>query len=219
MCINYNNMIDNELIKEELLVDRNLSKVLTPKIAVFGSARLKASSSYYNAALAFAKAAASEGFLIMTGGGPGIMEAANKGAKDAGSPTSGFCVDIPGEPNNSFLSREYTYNYKCFFIRKYKLIINSSAYFFFPGGLGTLDELFEVFLQKQLNRSFNPPIYLIGSSFWEGLISWIKIKLIEIETISKEDLAIIKISDDPVGLVGELKEYFKDSYKEKCLND
>ncbi len=173
---------------------------LGPAVSIFGSARTKASSPYYKQAEEIAKLLVEKKFAVITGGGPGIMEAANKGASEAGGTSVGLNINLPFEQSsNKYLNLGIDFNY--FFIRKVMFVKYASAYVIMPGGFGTLDELFESITLIQTQRIKPLPVVLVGTKFWGGLIDWIKDRLIEEKNISPEDLDIFKVLDDPVEIV------------------
>lgn len=166
-------------------------------VSVFGSARTPEDNMYYKKAERLGYRLAKEhGFSIITGGGPGIMEAANRGAKDAEGHAVGFTIRLPKEQTtNKYVTDEIKFHY--FFSRKVMLSFAAEAYLYFPGGFGTMDELFEILTLVQTNKIPNVPIILVGSEFWEPLSDYIKKTIFEEEhNISKEDLNLFKIMDD-----------------------
>jgi len=174
-------------------------------ITVFGSARLKKDSKDYKLCEEFTKKLSIKGYSIITGGGPGIMEAANKGSYEGASlniypniKSIGIGIELPFESgNNDFISHGYSMSLKYFFIRKTMLINYSDAFLVFKGGLGTLDELFEAWTLMQTGKIKKRPIYLVNSEYWSGLIDWIKTTMIEqSKTVSKKDLNLIHVIDN-----------------------
>lgn len=172
----------------------NLRKTVT----FFGSARMKADNPYYQIARELGKRCAQEGFTVVTGGGPGIMMAGNQGAHEAGGMSVGLNIRLPFEEEaNPYVKQSENFNF--FFSRKYMLDFSAQAYLFFPGGLGTLDELFTILTLIQTGKMALPipPIILVGSSFWNGLIGWIEATLAtEYQTISPHDLTLFTVQDD-----------------------
>ncbi len=165
-------------------------------ISVFGSARLKPEHQYYQKAVQIAEALAKNGFAIISGGGPGIMEAANKGAKAQKSPSIGLNIELPQEQRaNNY--QDISLYFRYFFVRKVMFVRHSMGYVCMPGGFGTLDELFESLTLMQTHKIYPMPLVLFGSEFWSGLLDWIKQTLIGHGTISPEDLDYIKLTDDP----------------------
>jgi len=175
-------------------------------ISIFGSARLKSNDPYYQKTIEIAKLLAENDFTIITGGGPGIMEAANKGAYLNGSPSVGLNIELPQEQEpNHFQSTALNFRY--FFVRKVMLIRYSIGYVCMPGGFGTLDEFFEALTLMQTHKIYPLPLILFGSEFWDGLVDWIEATLVQYETISKEDLAYLKVTDDPQEVLDIMLEH------------
>ena len=173
----------------------NLSTV-TRGVSVFGSARTQPNESDYEHAREIGRLLAEEGFEVITGGGPGIMEAANKGAFEAGGASIGCNIELPFEQlANPFLTKSLTFKY--FFVRKTMFIKYSNAYVIFPGGFGTMDELFEALTLIQTRKIRNFPVVLFGSQFWQGLLQWITSTMVHERKISPEDLSLIHLTDSP----------------------
>jgi len=169
---------------------------LCDAISIFGSARLMPGHPYYNKTVELAELLGQHDFAIISGGGPGIMEAANKGAHLQKQPSIGLNIELPMEqiPNPY---QDLSLDFRYFFVRKVMFVRYSMGYVCMPGGFGTLDEFFESLTLMQTNKIYPIPLILFGSDFWQGLIDWIKTTLIEYETISIEDLDLITITDDP----------------------
>ena len=183
-----------------------LSAVNRPAVSFYGSARTKFDDKYYKFALTVSRKLAEAGYAIMTGGGPGIMEAANKGASESGvkGVSIGLNINLPFEQApNPFVDVQM--NFKYFFVRKVMLIKYAMAFVCMPGGFGTLDELFEALTLIQTRRIKGFPIVLAGSEFWGGGVEWIKESFLKQGTIDKEDLEIFKILDDPDDIVNYIK--------------
>ena len=173
---------------------------LGPAVSIFGSARIKPNDAVYKKTEKLAELFVKNGFSVITGGGGGVMEAANKGAADAGGTSVGLNIILPFEQKpNSFSNVKLDFKY--FFIRKVMFIKYASAYIILPGGFGTLDELFEAVTLVQTRRIKSFPLILVGSEYWAGLIDWIKDKLLGEKRISPEDLEILQIMDDPEEIV------------------
>ncbi|WPM31749.1 TIGR00730 family Rossman fold protein [Hydrogenobacter sp. T-2] len=167
-----------------------------PAITFFGSSRLDETDPYYKKAYRTAFMLGSLGFHIVTGGGPGIMEAANRGGKDAGTLSVGLNIQIPTEqvPNPY---QNISLNFDYFFVRKVMLLRYSTAYLIFPGGFGTLDELFEALTLIQTGKSPRFPIILFGAEYWKPLLDFMKNTMVAYNTISKEDMNFISLCDTP----------------------
>lgn len=181
---------------------------LGPAVTIFGSARLSNGNKYYRDAVTLSKMLADDGFAIITGGGPGIMEGANKGAKKGKAHSVGLNIDIPAEQApNRYQDVALTFRY--FFIRKLMFIKYAIAYIIFPGGFGTMDELFEALTLVQTNRIKSFPVILYGTEYWKGLIDWMKNTLIPNGTIGKEDFALFSIVDTPEDVRFLINEHYR----------
>jgi uncharacterized protein (TIGR00730 family) len=179
-------------------------------VTIFGSARLKSDSPYYQLAIQVAKELVKQGFNILTGGGPGIMEAANKGAQDQKGNSVGVAIELPHEEFvNIFIDKGRLQKFRHFFVRKVMFIKYAHGYVVMPGGFGTLDELFEAFTLIQTKKTQTFPIVLVGSGYWEGLIDWIKKKMISEKMISPEDLNLFHVTDDPVEAATIIANFYK----------
>ena len=185
-----------------------------PCISIFGSARTKPDNKYYKLATEIAAEIVSRGYGVITGGGPGIMEAANKGANKKKGKSVGLCIDLPlEEPNNKFIDKDKQLSFDYFFVRKVMFLKYAQGFVVLPGGFGTLDELFEAINLIQTNKVEKFPIILVGSEYWEGIIDWIKkTLLLENNHISKEDLNLFKIADTKEEVIDILEE-FHNNYK------
>ncbi|MBX7044000.1 MAG: TIGR00730 family Rossman fold protein [Ignavibacteria bacterium] len=173
-------------------------------VTVYGSARFKEGHTFYNLARAMGKALAENGFTVMTGGGPGIMEAANRGAKDGGGVSLGCNIILPFEQSlNPYVDRQVEFEY--FFTRKTILRKNSVAYVLMPGGFGTMDEIFEVFTLIQTGKLPPRPVVCMGKDYWKHLGKFLRDTMIAWETISPKDLDLALVTDD----VQEGIEYIK----------
>jgi len=181
-----------------------------PCVSIFGSARTKPDNRYYKLATEIAKLMVDEGYGVITGGGPGIMEAANLGAKEAGGPSVGLNIDLPFEQgHNDYIDNDKIFNFKYFFIRKVMFVKYAQALVVLPGGFGTMDELFEVLTLVQTQKSSPVPIILVGSEFWTGLKDWIKNVMLEQEqNVSPKDLDLMPITDDPQEVVRIINEFY-----------
>ncbi len=173
---------------------------LTRGISIFGSARSLPNDPYYKPAQETAALLAREGFAVITGGGPGIMEAANRGAFEAGGLSIGCNIELPFEQGpNAFQTRSLTFRY--FFVRKMMFVKYSLGFIIFPGGFGTLDELFEALTLIQTRKIRNFPVVLFGSQYWNGLLTWIRDFAMKEGKISEQDLKLLHITDSPAEVV------------------
>jgi uncharacterized protein (TIGR00730 family) len=184
-----------------------------PCVSVFGSARTKPDNKYYKQAEEIGYLLTQKGYGVITGGGPGIMEAANKGAKRGDGKSVGLNIELPFEQSsNPFIDNDKLINFDYFFVRKVMFVKYALCFIVLPGGVGTLDELFEAITLIQTNKIGKFPIVLVGKSYWEGLLDWIKVVLLDEEkNISKEDLKLINIVETPVEAV-EIIEKFYNKY-------
>ena len=178
-----------------------------PAVTIFGSARTKASDKYYKLAEEIAFLLAKDGYAIITGAGPGIMEAANKGAKKAGVVSIGLNIQVPvAQKPNRFVTKLLDFRY--FFCRKVMFLKYAKASVIFPGGFGTMDEFFETITLIQTQRMDKFPVVLVGSEYWKGLIDWIKGSMLNGDRISGEDLDIFSIVDEPEQVVSAIKKFY-----------
>ena len=187
-----------------------LSKI-GPCVSIFGSARTDPENKYYAIAEELAYQLTQHKFGVITGGGPGIMEAGNKGAKRGGGKSVGLNILLPFEQEpNIYIDNDKIINFDYFFVRKVMFIKYAQGFIVLPGGYGTLDEMFEALTLIQTKKSGKFPIILIGTEFWSGLINWIKDVLLKEENnISEEDLDLIKIVDSPKEAVKQINEFYK----------
>lgn len=166
-----------------------------PAISIFGSARVGRRNRYYSAARHLSAALVKQGFAIITGGGPGIMEAANRGAKEAGGLSIGANIELPFEQGlNEYVDLGMQFRY--FFVRKVMFVKYAEGFVIFPGGFGTLDELFEALTLIQTGKVEHFPVVLYGKDYWEGLMQWIRDKPLYEEKVSPEDLDLLTITSD-----------------------
>ena len=171
---------------------------LGPCVTIFGSARTKPGTRYYEMTVDVAKEFVRNGYGIISGGGPGIMEAANKGAKEAGGDSVGINIDLPFEQSaNKYIDKDKLLTFRHFYVRKVMFVKYAQAFVVMPGGFGTMDELFESITLVQTRKVTKFPIILMGTEYWGGLIDWIKGTMAKEGTISKEDLNLISVTDDP----------------------
>jgi len=169
---------------------------ITRGVSIFGSARSHEADPMYKAARETARLLSTAGFEIITGGGPGIMEAANRGAHDAGGVSVGCNIELPFEQlPNKYLTKSLSFKY--FFVRKTMFIKYSNAYIIFPGGFGTMDEFFEALTLIQTRKIRNFPVVLFGSQYWRGLLAWLTSTMLHEKMINPEDLGLIHLTDSP----------------------
>jgi len=170
-----------------------------PCISIFGSARTKLDHPYYQMAVEVAKRMVEEGYGVITGGGPGIMEAGNKGAFDSDGVSVGLNIDLPFEQShNKFIHPSFNLDHRYFFVRKVMFVKYAQAFVVLPGGFGTLDELFEVLTLIQTKKITKVPVVLMGSDFWGGMKDWIKnVMLEQAHNISPDDMDLLPIVDTP----------------------
>jgi len=183
---------------------------LEPCISVFGSARTKPEDPYYQLAVDVAKRLVEAGFGVITGGGPGIMEAANKGAYMNGGLSVGLNINLPFEQShNPYVDPDKNIDHRYFFVRKVMFVKYAQAFVAMPGGFGTLDELFEVLTLIQTKKITNVPVILVGKEFWQGLVDWVKNTMLDkYNNISAKDMDMIPITDD----VDEVVQIIEDFY-------
>ena len=175
-------------------------------VSIFGSARFDDKNPYYTKAVEVSELLAENGFSVITGGGPGIMEAANKGAFNKGQESIGLNIELPREESHNpyqSLSMEYRY----FFVRKVMFVKHSIGYVCMPGGFGTLDEFFEALTLMQTCKIYPLPLIMFGTEYWGGLFDWMKNSMLSAKTISEEDFSFIKLTDDPEEVVKIMKEH------------
>jgi len=175
-------------------------------VTFFGSARVKPDDIYYQKTEKLAQLLVQQGFSIITGGGPGIMEAANKGAAEAGGKSVGMNIKLPFEQKpNPYANIHIEYKY--FFVRKVMFVKYAVAYVIMPGGFGTMDEFFEALTLIQTRKTKPFPVILMGSEYWQGLIDWLKNQMLKEGKIAPADMELIQIIDDPEEVVKLIKKY------------
>ena len=186
-----------------------------PCISIFGSARTHANHPTYLLTVEIAKAISKLGYGIISGGGPGIMEAANKGAQEANGVSVGLNIELPFEQkSNPYIDQDKLIDFQYFFVRKVMFVKYAQGFVVMPGGVGTLDELFEAFTLLQTSKVNKFPIILVGRQYWEGLINWIKDKLLRENNISTEDLELFEVVDTKEEVMDCLNRfYIKDNFK------
>lgn len=182
-----------------------------PCISIFGSARTKPDNKYYQMAVTVAELLSKEGYGIITGGGPGIMEAGNKGAQACNGSSVGLHIELEFEQDwNDYIDPDKLLMFKYFFARKVMFIRYAQAFVFMPGGFGTMDEVFETLTLVQTKKVDKVPLIFMGTDYWKGLIEWIKNTMLEKEhNINKEDLMLFEVTDDPVQAVKIIDDFYK----------
>ena len=196
-------------IQAELIDGIETLHHLGPAVSIFGSARLPDTSPYYEDAETVARNLSQAKFSVISGGGPSIMEAANKGAYQQGGHSIGLNIALPQEQSPNTM-QDISLNFRYFFVRKLMFVKYSMGYVVFPGGFGTLDEFFEALTLIQTKKIRHFPIILFGSSFWGGLIDWLKEHVLELGCISKEDLDLFYIVDTPEEVLPIIQKHHKE---------
>lgn len=183
-----------------------------PCVSIFGSARTKEDNKYYKQAIEIASKLVQSGYGVITGGGPGIMEAGNKGAHEQGGKSVGLNIDLPFEQfNNIYIDSDKLINFDYFFVRKVMFVKYAQGFIVMPGGFGTLDELFEAITLIQTQKIGKFPIVLVGKSYWQGLIDWVKNTMLEVErNINPEDLDLLKVVDTSDEAVKIINDFYAD---------
>ena len=176
-----------------------------PSVSIFGSSRVNSDDKFYQKAAQVAQLLAENGFGVITGGGPGVMEAANKGASLAGGKSIGLNIQLPNEQEpNPYTNLNLSFRY--FFVRKVMFVKYAVAYIIFPGGFGTMDELFESMTLIQTHKIRPFPVILVGSEYWKGLLDWMRAVVLKEAKISPSDLDIFQLIDDPEEIVRTIKK-------------
>jgi len=176
-----------------------------PSVSIFGSTRVKPEDKVYQKAEQIGRLLAENGFGVITGGGPGVMEAANKGAASGGGNSIGLNIEIPSEQKPNPYAN-VTLHFRYFFVRKVMFVKYAVAYIILPGGFGTMDELFEAVTLIQTHKIKPFPVILVGSNYWKGLLSWMKEVVLKEGKISPSDLEILQLIDDPAEIVKTIKK-------------
>jgi uncharacterized protein (TIGR00730 family) len=180
-----------------------------PAVTIFGSARLQPGSPYYNKCLKVSEGLAKDGFAVISGGGPGIMEAANKGAQNANGTSVGLNIELPMEQTpNSFQDVRVEFRY--FFVRKLMFVKYAVAYVIFPGGFGTMDELFEALTLIQTKKIRSFPVVLVGKDYWEGLVDWLTKTVLASGAVGPEDIDLMHIVDEPEEVCAIINKRYKE---------
>ena len=181
---------------------------IRPAVTIFGSARTKPDDPYYEKCVDLSRRLSDAGFSVISGGGPGIMEAANKGAYEGASPSVGLNIELPHEQrSNPWQNISLTFRH--FFARKVAFVKYADAYVVFPGGFGTMDEVSEVLTLMQTGKSRKIPVILVGTAFWSGLLEWIKTQMAGNGLISPEDLNLVQVIDEPANIVDAIFAFYE----------
>ena len=185
-----------------------------PCVSIYGSARTKPDHKFYKLSEQIAAQLIKKGFGIITGGGPGIMEAGNKGAYKEGGKSVGLNIELPYEQShNPYIDRDKLINFKYFFVRKVMLVKYAQAFIFMPGGFGTLDELFEALTLIQTHKIERVPVIMVGKTYWKGLLAWMRETMLHKEhNISEEDLDLFFVSDEPEEIVQHINAFYATSH-------
>lgn len=195
-----------EIIAEFVTATERL-QAIQPAVAIFGSARMTPEHPYYKVAEDIARRLSAAGFSVISGGGPGIMEAVNKGAFEGASPSVGLNIQLPQEQSgNAFQDVSHTFQH--FFARKVMFVKLSCAFIMMPGGFGTMDELMEVLTLVQTGKIRRVPIILVNSSFWKGLLGWIQGQLVTDGMVGIEDPGLMTVIDDPQAVVDAIFDHY-----------
>jgi len=208
---------DETITKDSWMVFRVMSEFVDgyekmarigPCVSIFGSARLKEDDFYYKMAVDIAKKITEIGFGVITGGGPGIMEAGNRGAHGFGK-SIGLNIELPFEQHfNPYVDKGYNINFDYFFVRKVMFVKYSQGFVVMPGGFGTLDELTEALTLIQTNKIGKFPIVLVGTEFWSGLLDWFKSTLLKEGLIAEKDLELFRVVDNAEDAVAHIKAFY-----------
>jgi len=181
---------------------------IRPAASIFGSARIQPKSEYYQLTEKIARLLSDSGFSVISGGGPGAMEAANKGAYAGKSPSVGLNIQLPLEQQSN-LYQDVSQTFRHFFARKYMFVRFAAAYVVMPGGFGTLDEVLEVLTLIQTGKTPRIPVILVGRSFWQGLLDWFESRLLRENMIHPEDMNLIQVIDDPQEIVAAIFKHYE----------
>ena len=196
-----------EIIAEFVTATERLQEI-QPAVAIFGSARITPEHPYYRVAEDIGRRLSDAGFSVISGGGPGIMEAVNKGASEGASPSVGLNIQLPHEQGeNAFQDVSHTFQH--FFARKVMFVKQSCAFVMMPGGFGTMDELMEVLTLVQTGKIRRLPIILVNSAFWGGLLDWINGQLVADKMIGVDDPALMQVIDDPQKVVDAIFDHYQ----------
>ncbi len=202
-------------IGEEFLTGfETVDKIDRPAVSIFGSARVREGSFAYDEARATAKLFGEAGWAVVTGGGPGVMEAANRGCREGGGLSVGFNIELPHEQgSNAYIDVGLTFHH--FYARKTMFVKAAEGFVVFPGGFGTADELFESLTLIQTRKVLNFPVILFGSEYWSPLLDWVRDRALPAGTVSPEDLELLTVTDDP----GHAVRCVLDRYEQRAASN
>jgi uncharacterized protein (TIGR00730 family) len=190
-----------------------VERIGRPAVSVFGSARIREDHPVYDVAREMGRRLAEAGFAVVTGGGPGVMEAANRGARDGDGVSVGFNIELPHEQHsNPYLDISVTFNH--FYVRKTMFVKAAEGFVILPGGFGTLDELFEALTLIQTRKVRHFPVVLFDSGYWKPLLDWVEGRLLADGMVSREDLDLLAVTDSPVEAVATILECYERSCSE-----
>jgi uncharacterized protein (TIGR00730 family) len=208
-----------ELIAEEFRKGfEAVDRIRRPAVTVFGSARIEPGHPDYEQARECGRLLAEAGFAVITGGGPGVMEAANRGAKEGGGFSVGFNIELPHEQQaNGYLDLAVTFRH--FYARKVMLVKGAEGFILFPGGFGTLDELFESLTLIQTDKVREFPVALVGTDYWHGLLEWISEQPLATGKISPEDVSLLHVTDDAAEAVALVRDCWRRSSAEPSVHE
>ncbi|MBC3935951.1 TIGR00730 family Rossman fold protein [Undibacterium sp. CY7W] len=195
-------------IMAEFIESTERLSTIRPAVTIFGSARTKTDDPYYAQCVDLSRRLSDAGFAVISGGGPGIMEAANKGAYEGASPSVGLNIELPHEQRSNPW-QNISLSFRHFFARKVAFVKYADAYVVFPGGFGTMDEVSEVLTLMQTGKSRRIPVILVGTSFWSGLLEWIKVQMAGNGMIAPEDLNLVQLIDEPANIVDAIFAFYE----------
>ncbi|MBC3831702.1 TIGR00730 family Rossman fold protein [Undibacterium amnicola] len=195
-------------IMAEFIESTERLSALGPAVTIFGSARIKPENPYYQQCVDVAKRLSDEGFAVISGGGPGIMEAANRGAYEGVSASVGLNIELPHEQKTNPW-QNISLNFRHFFARKVSFVKYADAYIIFPGGFGTMDELMEVLTLMQTGKSKRIPVILVGTNFWQGFLDWIRLQMADMGLIEDNDLNLVQVIDEPANIVDAIFAFYE----------
>ena len=191
---------------------------ISPSVSIFGSARFRSDNRWYQASEEVSRLLSEAGFAVVSGGGPGVMEAANKGAFSGKSASVGLNIKLPHEQSGNPY-QDISLNFKYFFARKVMFVKYASAYVVMPGGFGTLDEMAEILTLVQTGKSKRIPIILFGCDFWRPLLDWFEKTLISEGTISPDDMNLFQLTDDPEFVVSTIFDFYEGADMDKVMDE